>query len=443
MSVGNKVIWSEGMFLRPQHFQQQDRYMERYVAGRLEGLGNYYWGISQLVIDKEPLKLGKVSITEISGIFPDGTPFSAPDYETLPPVLDIPDGLGEETIYLCIPLRRNGAVDTSINDDNGLARYRSKQFDARNSTSETADKTEIQIGQLRLALKLGSQDRSGYASIAITRIIEKTVDNPVKLDKSFIPPLINCKASAIFSAYFEELKGMFNQRGEALGHRLSDSGRAGSAEVADYMLLQLINRLEPLVSHLHSLDSLHPIDFYTELVQMTGELATFTTPSKRSPVLQTYHHDSLQQTFHQCFSHLRQQLSMVLEQSAISLNLAERKYGIYVAPITDPSLVKTASFVLAIKTALPTEAIRNTLPAQCKIAAVERIRELITTQLPGINIRPLPVAPRQVPYHAGFNYFELDRSNEHFKSLHNSGGVAVHLSGEYPELSIELWAIRD
>ena len=31
MSVYNKVVWSEGLFLRPQHFQQQDRYFERYV----------------------------------------------------------------------------------------------------------------------------------------------------------------------------------------------------------------------------------------------------------------------------------------------------------------------------------------------------------------------------------------------------------------------------
>ena len=31
MSWHSKVVWSEGMFLRPQHFQQQDRYLEALV----------------------------------------------------------------------------------------------------------------------------------------------------------------------------------------------------------------------------------------------------------------------------------------------------------------------------------------------------------------------------------------------------------------------------
>ncbi|OZA85174.1 MAG: hypothetical protein B7X76_05695 [Azorhizobium sp. 39-67-5] len=40
MNTNGKVVWSEGMFLRAQHFQQQDRYLERLVRLRVEGL----WG---------------------------------------------------------------------------------------------------------------------------------------------------------------------------------------------------------------------------------------------------------------------------------------------------------------------------------------------------------------------------------------------------------------
>ena len=38
MSWDNKVVWSEGMFLRPQHFQQQDRYVEKLVRSRVAEL---------------------------------------------------------------------------------------------------------------------------------------------------------------------------------------------------------------------------------------------------------------------------------------------------------------------------------------------------------------------------------------------------------------------
>lgn len=432
------------MFLRPQHFQQQDRYMERFVDGRFKAMGAYNWGLNLLKIDKEPMKLGKISISEASGVFPDGTPFNAPDFESLPSVLEIPENTSNQLIYLCIPLRRNGAVDTCASDDETtLARYRVSKFEARNSASSGAEKTEIQIGKLCLELKLETQDRSGYVSIAIAKVIENNIEQPIKLDQDFIPATIDCNISTILRGYFDELNGMLKQRGEALGHRLADSGRSGSAEIADYMLLQLVNRLEPLTAHLAKLETIHPLTFYSELIQMAGELATFTTTQKRPPLFPNYQHDNLQECFYRVFSSLRQQLSMVLEQTAVSLNLTQRKYGIYVAPITDPSLISTSTFVIAVSAAMPSEAVRTMLPTQCKIAPVERIRELITTQLPGMMLRPLPVAPRQVPYHAGFNYFEIDRNSELFAQLASSGGIAVHLSGEYPELTLELWAIRD
>ena len=77
-----------------------------------------------------------------------------------------------------------------------------------------------------------------------------------------------------------------------------------------------------------------------------------------------------------------------------------------------------------------------------RIGTVEKIRDLVMLQLPGIGIQPMAVAPRQIPYHAGFVYFELDKSNELWRSLKTSGGVAFHQAGEFPGLSMEFWAIR-
>ena len=91
---------------------------------------------------------------------------------------------------------------------------------------------------------------------------------------------------------------------------------------------------------------------------------------------------------------------------------------------------------------MPTEDLRQSLPLQIKIGTVEKIRDLVNLQLPGISLRALPVAPRQIPYHAGLVYFELDRSGDAWKELAASGGFALHLSGEFPGIKLELWAIR-
>lgn len=444
MSSNNKVIWSEGMFLRPQHFQQQDRFVERLVEARTGSLGRYHWGIQELAIDSEPLSLGKISIANIKAIFPDGTPLLAPESENLPDVLDVPENTRDEIIYLCIPLKRPGSQE-SVRDQEDFpqARYQTYNFDARNSASASGESARIQVGKLRACLKLGSEDLSGYATIGIARILERQPDKPVQLDTSYIAPVLHCEASSEIKAYIEEVKGLMQQRGEALSHRLSDSGRAGSAEIADYMLLQVINRVEPMIHHLANLSSVHPLTLYTELLQLSGELSTFTATNKRPPEIPPYLHENLQQTYAGLFNSLRQSLSMVLEQSATSLELVERKYGIHVAPITDPSLTKSASFVMAVKADIQGDLLRSRFPTQAKIAPVESIRDLISTQMPGLKMRALPVAPRQIPYHAGFTYFEIDRAGDLWSAMQRSGGFAVHLGAEFPGLTMELWAIRN
>jgi len=178
------------------------------------------------------------------------------------------------------------------------------------------------------------------------------------------------------------------------------------------------------------------------LVQMAGELATFTESRKRPPAFPPYRHEDLHATFRPVMASLRQSLSAVLEQTAVPIPLQERKFGIRVGPIVDRSLVTDATWVLAVKAQIPAETLRRGLPNQIKIGPVEQIRELINVALPGIAIRALPVAPRQLPYYAGTSYFELDRSSPYWAALARAGGVAIHIAGDIPGLEVECWAIR-
>ena len=88
------------------------------------------------------------------------------------------------------------------------------------------------------------------------------------------------------------------------------------------------------------------------------------------------------------------------------------------------------------------EDLMSRFPAVVKIGSVERIRDLVNSQLPGIPLRSLPVAPRQIPYHAGFAYFELERGSEYWDELATSGGIAMQIGAEFPGLELEFWAIR-
>src|SRR3712207_4083637 len=99
MAGKNRVAWREGMFLRPQHFQAQDRYLDGQLKARLDGIRPYPWGITEIVLDEDLASLGKFGVARCSGVMPDGTPFSIPDQIPPPPPLDVPGDARDAVIF--------------------------------------------------------------------------------------------------------------------------------------------------------------------------------------------------------------------------------------------------------------------------------------------------------------------------------------------------------
>ncbi|MFI3219826.1 MAG: type VI secretion system baseplate subunit TssK, partial [Methylococcales bacterium] len=263
MSDNNKTVWSEGMFLRPQHFQQHDRYLETLIRERCGGLQPYDWGIKKLKIDSRQLGMGKFALAECSGIFPDGTPFNLPEDDELPLPIDISTDVQNNIIYLSLPAQRKGSVEVDTDENpNNLARYHAAECEVRDANVATNATSAVMIAKLHTSLLLERQERAGYVCIGIARVIESRIDKNIILDEYYIPPSVDCNAIPHTKGYIKELYGLLHTRGEALGGRASEAGRGGVAEISDYMLLQLVNRIEPLFEHLQNVPCLHPENFY-------------------------------------------------------------------------------------------------------------------------------------------------------------------------------------
>ena len=445
MSWNNKVVWSEGMFLQPQHFQQHDRYLEKLLEGRTSPLLGHSWGFSTIELDNDALMLGKIQLTSARGIFPDGTPFNFPHQDGPPLPLEIDTDLQDEVIVLALPLRRAGTdeADAENSQDNELTRFSVEEAEVVDTNTNNDNNALLQVGQLRLKLMRKSDVTDAYTILSVALITERLTNNQLVLQKSFIPPMLHVGSDPVLAGYLKELCGLLHQRGEILAQRIAQPGRGGVAEIADFLLLQTINRHEPLFIHFMTTLMLHPERLFSLCLSLAGDLETFNNTNRRPPQYTEYQHDVLAQCFTPLMSDLRRTLSMVMEQSAISIELQDRKYGVRVAIIPDLSLLKSASFVLAVNAQLPADTLRSQFPAQVKIGPVERIRDLVNLALPGIPLNALPVAPRQIPFHVGFNYFELEKENEMWQLLENSGGLAIHIAGDFPGLELEFWAIRE
>ncbi|MGU7785001.1 type VI secretion system baseplate subunit TssK [Burkholderia sp. PU8-34] len=446
-ALRQRVVWTEGMFLRPQHFQQLERHWERYVGMRCLPLQGFYWGFDALEIDRERLALGQVALRAASGVMRDGTPFELLHPDDLPEPLDVPADAKDTLVVLALPHWRGGAEDVSFGaagaaDDVEIARYVVREYEIADANAVALGPALLQTGRLNVRLMLDAQRSGDWHALGVARIVERRTDGRLVVDDGYVPPRLVAQHDPLLLRFTRELHGLLTQRSEALAGRLSEPGRGGVSEVADFLLLQLVNRYLALTWHVQQDVATHPEALFCDWLKLACDLSTFTAAGRRPQALAVYRHDDLRSSFGELMAELRRSLSTVLEQNAIQIELRDAGNGMMVATIADPSLRDTAGFVLAVRADVPADSLRTRFPAQAKLGPVERIRDLVQLQLPGIGMRQLPVAPRQIPYHAGHTYFEIDKGGELWKQLARSGGLAFHLAGEFPGLSMAFWAIR-
>ena len=74
MTWHSRIVWQEGMFLRAQHFQQQDRWAAQQLRSSIAGLRPFPYGFTDLAVSRDLLGTGRVALTAASGRVDAGTP---------------------------------------------------------------------------------------------------------------------------------------------------------------------------------------------------------------------------------------------------------------------------------------------------------------------------------------------------------------------------------
>lgn len=445
MHWNNKVVWSEGMFLRPQHFQQHERYMEHLVRDRADGLRAYDYGFKSLELDRELLALGQVAIVRAEGLLPDGTPFRIPEDAAPPPPLDLSKASQGQDVVFTLPARRLGAGDVVLDQDReGATRFTPSRIAAHDSTRRDSVSAEIDIAEPHFQLMPRERALDGYVTMRLARIAEITANGGLVMDEDYLPPILNCRGFPKLAAFITDVYGRLNQRGDMLAASLGELGRSTSVELWEFMLLQVINRYEPLLRHLASLPVLHPEALFQVLVQLAGELAMLTREGRRPAALPEYRHDALAESFAPLMQEIRRAFSHEVEPNAIWVDLEDRGHFLHRGCPHDPALLAEADLVFAIKADMaPGEVMRRI--KEIKFVSEEKLGTI--GGLAGIELHPLTVKPKGVPHHAGFMYFQLSRAGnplqqEIWSQIRAAGSFWIYDSGRFPGLQMEFWALR-
>lgn len=442
MAWEKRVAWTEGMMLQPQHFQQQTRYHEAQLRRSIAVLHSHYWGFDELEIDEQMLKTGRFQINKASGMFNDGSAFFVPTIENQPVALELSIAHLNATIFLAVPFQRTAEQDF-YRDEKHKGRHTLSELELSDVCNLQNDAAYVEVTGLNVSLRTSLQDNSEYNCLAIAEVEDVSPNGAVTLKKDVIPTLLNAKTSAYLEKFVSEVITLIEHRIDSLATRVSVVGKSAGSEVVDYMLLQTLNRHKPVFKNLEQERQVTPFYLYEKLINLVADMSTLVEANHKVPPIPVYRHNNLTEVFIPVMNVIRQQLSVVLEQNSILIELQEKKFGIRVGTISDRSLLSSASFILAVGADASIDEIRQHFPSQVKIGSVDVIKELVNLQLPGIQVSHLAAAPREIPYQRQFAYFELVAKGEYWEGLKSSGGIAIHLSNQLPNLQIELWAIRN
>lgn len=432
MSDANRVLWSEGLFLRPQHFQQQDRHAETLMRGGLQAGRLQTFGFTALEIDAAQVELGRVAIRSARGLLPDGTPFAVPETMDAPAPLAITRDMPQGPVVLALPLELPGGAsfDPAHAEPTGT-RYRGRMERLRDAVHGGADAEEIEIARPAALLLPPGRATGGYTTLAVAHSLGLRADGGLALADDFLPPALAGAAAPFYGQLLQEVAAGLDRIAEAHGKMvLGGPGRS----VENLLVLELANTARPRIAHMLAQGLFHPAEIYLELAGLAGRMATYGSGSRRLSQLPVYDHAAPGPAFMALADTLRSLILSLryVEPKSRALPVARHATNVWKVRVDSPELLTQSRIVVRVGSDLSDDALRRIFVDQATVGAADDFDALWKSRLPGIPLKPLHSQPREIPYDGDRLCLELDQKSEHWASLLAAPGFVIGVSGVLP-----------
>jgi type VI secretion system protein ImpJ len=438
-----RVLWTKGVLLSPQHLQTQDRFLEDLIGFQLTSLSFCPWGFSQLEIDQEALTGGTLLISRAAGIFPDGMPFEIPQSDSAPAPKPILEHMRVDQewldLYLGIPEHRSGAGNISVVPGDRSARYVSEVAMRRDENTGLAEKP-IQLARKNLRILAETESLDGHSVLHLARV-RRSAAGQFQLDPTFIPPVVNIAASPYLVSIARRLVELLSAKSTALSgtrrHRNQGLADFGVSDVANFWLLYTVNTHLPGFRHLVEAGGAHPRDLYQAIIALAGALTTFSI-TDHPRALPAYSHTDLAGCFGPLDETVRRLLETVVPATFVTLPLRETMPTIHATAIEQDRYLAAPQLFLAIRVEAGGEEAVRRIPQLLKVGSADQVERLIKQALPGVALRYVPSPPSSVPARLGYHYFQLERSGAEWDSVRFARNLAVYVPSEIPQPQLEL-----
>jgi len=473
--ANRKTVWTEGLFIRPQHFQQQSRYFENTNSLVSQQQQPFGWGFSGFAIDPSSLLNQRFALSQACGLFADGTPFVLGDNALAPEPVDLNTSSVNDYVFLCIKSRcQDGQSQEFFSktqaDQN--ARYCTEQIAlidsayavgepiaeemafsdelqngfleegfSQDSEDPRHQKEMVEVGVLKMHLIIGAIPPKGYEALAMARVMDRQGD-AVVFDPNFIPPVMDLNHAPRLNTLTETLMQLFGNRIKQIQSAMGDFAKRDKMSLNVFLFTLLNRSLHQLAALKHS--KAHPVELYRFLMSLKGEMSALLSfdqvTLENFPV---YDHAYPTASLNALFGDLTKLLDFTrFEDDAKPLPLEFfPKRQAWVGRLDEHNTLVSGRVILMATSEVGIESLTQQLPRQVTICAVEHL-EVWRRQPQMIHLKPVE-RPNGVQRLSGWQYFQITGHGQAWQQLLESEALAIHVDSLHtlPSLEIKVWMV--
>ncbi len=442
MTMHQKPLWEEGMFLAPQHFQQLDRSIDDRLREAQRSSTAYFWGFTEIRIDLDRLESGILAVQSARGAFDDGTVFHIPEGDPPPNPLQLDKAVSPTQTsidcYLALPTTRGPAARVAA------PRYRRRLTSVVDQNRQDLER-DIPLAELNLSIQTAEEEAGDFTRLPFARV-QALGNQQYALDDRFVPPTLYFGASDTLRGMVQRILQLLASKSRELaeqrGARIAGTAQLAMNDATAFWLLGTVNRFLPIVRNLHAHPQSHPEQLYNFLVSLAGELTTFEPEAAGTAgELPIYSHRDPTSCFQQLEQAINRLPGNLYTDRSVDIPLS-RINDIWQGQIHDPALAERADFYLAVRGEQSDEKIIREFPALAKVSSPQLVSQLRNLAVRGAPLEYMQDPPPDIIRRTGFHYFRIHRDNEHWRAVTESRTLAMFVPPEFVDTRVECIAIR-
>ena len=444
MKLLSRVVWAEGMYLAPQHFQAQNRYFEEAVHFATASLWNNAYGLAGCQLDADALRNGTVSLLHARGMFQDGLPFDIPECDPRPDPRNIVEqflpATDSLTVALAVPRWLQGQQNCDLEAvPSGSARYTST-VEMVHDENTGLDAKPVKLGRKNIRLVVLPVADENLLTIPIARVMRDQSGHFV-YDPAHIPPCLSLSCSERLTTMLQRLVGILEEKSAVVTEEQQQTGKfqtgMSARQVAQFWFLHAINSSLTPLRHILLAKHRHPEELFREMSRLAGALCTFSLDSSPRSLPPYNHYDS-EAGFTYLEEHILKHLEIIVPSQAVVIPLKASARYFYEGEIRDQRCLGRSRWILGLRSPVgEADVISKTLQL-VKVCSAQFVSELVKRALPGLTLTHMQVPPAAISAKVDSQYFVVTRSGPCWEHIMRTRNVGVYVPGELPSPEIEL-----